>query len=471
MSEKSKKKSTVVIERVIFLAAIALLFLAIWLTAPKADRGSVSEETNATTRLGQQPAQGILNKGAAFFSRNAVMPEARDAERIVAEKLIKFSAIKRSLVRRLAQRFGKAVPPEVERFFDLVDQGRLEEACKLFDELNKEREGPPPKEDLYKIWRPIQDTAGISWEALNWPAQRLLDYGNSILSSLAPGMVFIGGTDPGCFIPTFLNDTAEGDQHIVMTQNALADSTYLDYLSELYGDRMKTLDKNESESAFQAYIGDLQKRIDHDKANPNEPKRVKSEEKYEYVDGKLNVSGQGAVMAINERLFQRLMEKNPDLRFAVEESFPFKSTYGDATPLGPIMELRVGEAEKQLSPERAAETLAYWQTTNDQILSDPESSNSDYTRRAYSKIQNSQANLFAERGLTGEAEQTYRMALQLYPANIEAVNGMIDLLSRNGDITGARRVLDDFARVSPDQKAAADRFFHERFPRHLPGNQ
>jgi hypothetical protein len=31
-------------------------------------------------------------------------------------------------------------------------------------------------------------------------------------------MAYAGGTDPGCFIPTMLNETTDGEQHIVFTQ-------------------------------------------------------------------------------------------------------------------------------------------------------------------------------------------------------------------------------------------------------------
>src|SRR4051812_30101156 len=113
-------------------------------------------------------------------------------------------------------------------------------------------------------------------------------------------MVYAGGTDPGCFIPTMLNDTSDGERHIVLTQNALADSSYLDYLDFLYKDQMKTLKKEESERAFKDYISDAQKRYEHDQQFPNEPKQVRPGEDVRMVDGKVSVSGQIAVMSINE---------------------------------------------------------------------------------------------------------------------------------------------------------------------------
>jgi hypothetical protein len=67
------------------------------------------------------------------------------------------------------------------------------------------------------------------------------------------------------------------------------------------------------------------------------------------VDGKVQVSGQTSVMAVNDMLLQTLMQKNPGLSFAIQESFPFKDMYPDALPLGPLMELGAGDAQTNLT--------------------------------------------------------------------------------------------------------------------------
>src|SRR5437773_797968 len=138
-----------------------------------------------------------------------------------------------------------------------------------------------------------------------------------------------------------LNDTSDGERHVVLTQNALADNTYLEYLGFLYGDQMTTLTRDDSQRAFQKYITDAEKRLQHDQQFPNEPKQVRPGEDIKMIENRVQVSGQVAVMAINEKMFQMLLDKNPDASFAIEQSFPFESTYANATPLGPIMELRV----------------------------------------------------------------------------------------------------------------------------------
>src|SRR5436190_23197844 len=104
-------------------------------------------------------------------------------------------------------------------------------------------------------------------------------------------MIYIGGTDPGCFIPTFLNETSEGERHITLTQNALADGTYLDYLNFLYGGQMNTLTEDDSQRAFQNYLADAQKRLQHDQQFPDEPKQLRPGEDVRSTDGRLQVSG------------------------------------------------------------------------------------------------------------------------------------------------------------------------------------
>src|SRR5947207_14598523 len=103
---------------------------------------------------------------------------------------------------------------------------------------------------MESLWPAILESFGVAESAHDWPAQKLLDYGNAILGSLRPEMVYVGGTDPGRFIPTLLNETGEGERHVVLTQNALADNSYLDYVRFLYNDRLATLSKEDSDAAF-----------------------------------------------------------------------------------------------------------------------------------------------------------------------------------------------------------------------------
>jgi hypothetical protein len=372
----------------------------------------------------------------------------QSAEEIVASKLVQFAANRRKLMNSLARRTRKPVPPEVERFFDALEQGHWEEADAIFDGLHNRHENPngAPDEDLYAIWRPIQETQGIQWEARHWPAEQLLKYGEKVLGSLKPGTVFIGGTDPGAFINTFLNETSEGEHHMMFTQNALADSSYIKYLNTLYGDRLKFPEKTDQDAAFKQYIDDISSRAAHDHDFPDESKQVRPGENFALVDGKPQVSGQMAVMSINELLLNRLLELNPDKSFALEESFSLKSTYKDAAPLGPIMELRAG-VENKLTRESAAEAVQAWRS-NAQELLESTTDKDEYPRKAWSHMAVAQANLLIDRDFPTEAEETLRLAQKMYPDNFEASNRLVDLYRQTGREVEAEQLMKEVQPVA-----------------------
>jgi hypothetical protein len=383
------------------------------------------------------------------------------AEQIVAVKVIQFGRKRREMVREIARRLNKAAPPEVERFFDAIESGNWDQIHAQWTELAK-RSGQyeystDRSEELNPFWAAVLDAYGVAEQAHLWPAQKLLDYGNAVLDSLRPGMVYVGGTDNGRWIPELLNETGDGEPHIIVTQNALADSRYLDFVSTLYGGQFVALSQDETQHAFQDYEQDAQKRLQHDQQFSDEPKQLQPGENVREVDGKVQVSGQVAVMAINERLLQALMQKNPDLPFALQESFPLKSTYAEAAPLGPIMELRAQSGQAAFTAERATQTLDYWQTMTQQLLGEPaDPDSSDDVRKAYSHDTVAAANLLAAHDYNGEAKEVYRLASRQCPYNPEPVIHLSELLARTGGADEARQLLDDFARKYPDQRAAVE---------------
>jgi hypothetical protein len=375
------------------------------------------------------------------------------AEEIVATKLSQFGRNRRDVMRGMAKRFNVEVRPDVERFFDAVERGKWEEIEAAFQPLFEQRKAGD-RDDLNQIWGPILEAYGVAESTHLWPAQKLLDYGNAILDSLRPGMVYVGGTDPGRFIPTFLNETSDEEHHIVLTQNAMADSTYLKYVDFLYGGNFGTLNDNDSQSAFQQYMVDAQRRLKHDQDFPDEPKQILPGEDIRNTDGRIEVSGQVAVMGINELLLQDFMNKNPDATFALEESFPLRSFYSNSVPLGPIMELRAADAQNTFTSERADQVLDYWRDVGQQLVSDADSPEGSAARKTYSKMISSQANLMANHNFTADAEQAYQLAAQVEPSSPEAAYGLANLLARDGRNDEAQHVISDFQRRNPQQNPA-----------------
>jgi tetratricopeptide (TPR) repeat protein len=291
------------------------------------------------------------------------------------------------------------------------------------------------------------ETQGSADAAHDWPAQKLLDYGNSVLGSLRPGMVYMGGTDPGRFIPTLLNETSEGERHIVLTQNALTDFTYLDYVSFLHGDRMKTLTKDDNQRAFQEYLADAQKRFDHDQQFPTEPKQVRPGEDLRFTEGRFQASGQVSVVAVREKLFQLFMQNNPGVAFAMEESFPFKSTYATATPLGPIMELGAADGPSALTAQRASQSVDYWRGVAQQLQAEPDGSD---PRKAYSKMISAQAGLLLARDYPAEAGQAFRIANAICPTLPETLYRYVSLLVDQKRFAEAVEIGQNAVNAAPD---------------------
>jgi hypothetical protein len=383
------------------------------------------------------------------------------AEEIVTGKVAQFCRNRRELVRSIGRRVKKEVPPEVEKFFDAIEAGRWEEIKSQWDVLaphsGQYENSSNHWEELNPFWPAVVDAYGVAEQAHLWPAQKLLDYGNAILDSLRPGMVYVGGTDNGRWIPELLNETGEGEQHIIVTQNALADGRYTDFVNTLYGDRMTTLTPEDSQRVFQEYIADAQKRLEHDQQFSDEPKQLRPGEDVRLVDGKAQVSGQVAVMAINEKLLQTLREKNPDLAFAIQESFPFKGTYPDALPLGPLMELGASNEQNTFTAERAGQSVDYWRNATQQILSDPEAGGSEEALKSYSHDAVAAANLLAAHNYSAEAEEAYRLGAQLWPANPESIAGLADLLAAGGRVKEAQQLLENFCKKYPDERKALER--------------
>ena len=443
-----------------FIAAGCLLVVFIALLFTK-NKNPITPFTSTDAPQPQPSASPNTSVSDRPFSRlpnpRSFVEPAFTAAEIVTNKVTQFARSRRKLAHAMAEHFKIAVPNEFERFFDAAEAGRYDEMTAIYQSLRRQRETGTDTSWYGPQWRTIIETQGVADAARDWPAQKLLDYGNDVLGSLRPGMVYVGGTDPGCFIPTLLNETSDGDRHIVLTQNALADDSYLDYLSFLYGDRMKTLTKDDSQFAFQEYIADAQKRLQHDQQFPTEPKQVRPGEDIRIGDNnKVQVSGQVAVMAINEKLLQIFMQNNPNASFAMEESFPFASTYAKATPLGPIMELGVQHEQDALTAERAAQSVDYWRATAQQLLSDPETPEGSDPRKAYSKMVSAQAGLFLAGNYTAEAEQAFRIANEICPTSPEAVFRYVNMLVEQQRFQDAILVGENAVNAAPENRGFGD---------------
>ncbi len=251
--------------------------------------------------------------------------------------------------------------------------------------------------------------------------------------------VLYGGTDPGRFNPTYmifcesfippknkLDPNFDRRDVYLITQNALADKTYLDYIRAHYnrsahtdpyffselvrGDKERSMGRTnllarallpldhfftdlgariekrrreqgvyppkeiitasneDSQQAFQDYITDAARRLQHDTQFPNEQKQVKPGEGVNFTrDGRVQVSGQVAVMAINGLLTKVIFDKNPDHEFYVEESFPLDWMFPHLTPFGIIMKIN-RHAVPEITEEIVRKDHEFWTQYSDRLI-------------------------------------------------------------------------------------------------------
>jgi hypothetical protein len=189
------------------------------------------------------------------------------------------------------------------------------------------------------------------------------EFADEIIGSIPPGSIYFGGTDPGRFLITAMQKSqANGDPFFTLTQNQLADGTYLDYLRAMYGDKIYIPTPEDSQNCFNDYYADVQRREQRGQLKPGEDISVTP-------DGKMQVSGQVAVMEINALLVKVIFDNNTNRDFYVEESYPLDWMYPHLEPHGLIFKLNHASLDK-LSDETVQKDQAYWAKTIKPMIGD-----------------------------------------------------------------------------------------------------
>ena len=390
-----------------------------------------------------------------------------------------------------------------------------------------------------------------------------------VYPEMARDTVLFGGTDPGRFCPTYIifcesfiphRCQPEQDQKFdrrdvyIITQNALADGTYLDYLRAQYN-RSKQIDPpffselskylfsiafgpansdsgifgavnkslfnvldrpftawgnyvetyrraqgvyppkeiyiptpEDSQHCFENYTEDVRKRAELNQLAPGEDVHVEN--------GRVQVSGQVAVMKINGLLCKVIFDNCPTNEFYVEESFPLDWMYPYETPFGVIMKINRNPLP-ELTPEifdldhkfwndfttRLCGSWITYDTSIKEIASFVESTyirnnykgftgsrafvRDDDAQKAFSKLRSSQAGMYAWRlspqcppeyrqktaasqaALIRETDYAFKQAFAFCPYSPEAVYRYINFLLPLGRFDDALLIAETCKKLDP----------------------
>ena len=131
-------------------------------------------------------------------------------------------------------------------------------------------------------------------------------------------------------------------------------------LGGLYPDmEIITASPTDSERCFNEYITDAQRRYQLGQMRPGEDFRVDN--------GRVQVSGQVAVMAINGLLTKVIFDANPENEFYVEESFPLEWMYPHLTPYGIIMKIN-RQPLAEITQDIVDKDHDFWSQYSDRLI-------------------------------------------------------------------------------------------------------
>ena len=258
---------------------------------------------------------------------------------------------------------------------------------------------------------------------------------------MGPNAVFFGGTDPGRFVPTYMIYSAHVREDVyLITQNALADNTYMSVMRDLYGDQIWIPDHTDSARSFQRYVEEV-----------NSGKRPRNAE-LTIENGRVQVSGALGVMEINGILAQMIFEHNNyKHNFYVEESYVIRWMYPYLTPHGLIM--KINNNRTNLDRKTVTDDLDFWDWYTRRLTSDNKFLRDVCARKSFSKLRSAIAGLYANKGMFAQAETAFQQARTLYPLSPEATFRLAqEVMLPHRRIKDARNLLLEFNARDPGSR-------------------
>ena len=267
-------------------------------------------------------------------------------------------------------------------------------------------------------------------------------FGHDMLKDLPKGSVVIGGTDPGRFVSTYMifgespqpggtkRDPGFDRRDLyIITQNALGDPFYMQYLQDHYSSGRPPVKSN-----FERWLGrehDYPDRflvlptprdVEQAVISAATPDRLTGK-RLEAVDGLLGFSA----------VLHWIWSRNRDAHdFFVEESFPLEWTYDYAIPHGLLYRMNKTKLEK-LPDEAVKNDFHFWDDYKKRLLEDPNFRADFDARRSFSKLRSTAGNIYKHWKLFPEAERAYKEALDLWPCEGGSLNALMLLQWDRGE--------------------------------------
>jgi hypothetical protein len=429
-------------------------------------------------------------------SMRSAPPSQPSSEAKLPPPITSFIVAKEKHAQLLAEKLKVKVHDDYWTYFRQARGGDLPAAERTYESLRKrvfQDEGSrnDPRFDR-TVWQTLTEVSMVleAYNPTNSAPKWSTAFGEGIVKSIPRGSIYFGGTVAGQGLPAaFSKSHVDGDPFFTLTQSALADDHYLDYIRETYGAKIQTPSKEDSQRCHQAYLADAQKRLEHDTNYPDEPRQLRPGEDVGIVDNKVQANGQVANNAIKSLLVKVIFDNNAEREFYVEESFPFDWMYPHLTPHGFIMKIN-RDRISSLSAEVVSKDHEFWTKQQAAMIGDwlkvetpvsevcdfvekvflkkdltnfrgdPAFVRSEFTTRMYSKLRSSIAGVYNWRianskspeeqmRMIKEADFAFRQSFAFCPASHEAIYRYVNLLVQRQRIDDALLIVRTAARLNP----------------------
>jgi tetratricopeptide (TPR) repeat protein len=306
------------------------------------------------------------------------------------------------------------------------------------------------------------------------------------------GAILFGGTDAGRFVPTYMiyvesqvapraktqlakypeSGTFDRRDVYILTQNALAERTYLHSARDHYGSGRpdpKNPETLQDRSGWQGAFFDFAWRgLGREAAYPREAIWVPGENEFQmalqqYLDelrirprlpgedvrvegGRVSVQGLASIMAVNGYVIREIFDHNKDQHaFYIEESYTIPWLYPYLEPYGIILKIN-RDPLAQITPEMIARDRAYWDALFESLHDDPRFNRDDVAEKTFSKLRSAIGGLYAFRQMVPEAEYAYKQAIALCPDGPDGNFHLAQLYVEAGRFDDGVAVLEEYQR-------------------------
>ncbi len=423
-------------------------------------------------------------------------------------KLVEFVQAKQAQTKALVRAQNLTMPSEGWQLFDAILANDWHTATNCFAELSQMRFGTAPSTSPVRkafdwvrallqnagvfraktlalqsvAWQPLSEAHWAYVQTRTWHKPHLEWVVRNIRTAVATNAIYFGGTDSGRYALTAAMDShLEGRPFFVLTQNALADGTYLDYLRSMFSNHLYVPTPTDSQQAFQTYLTDAQRRL--------EAGQLKSGENVTVANNRVSVSGHLAVMEINALLVKVIFDQNPGREVFIEQSWPLDWTYPHLIPCGPIFKINreplarlpdsVLQADRAFWSDGCERLIGDWITTETSVgevcdfaervyvrqdlagfKGNPQYLQDKAAQEGVSKLRYAIADVYlwrcSEATDTAEKERmltegmlAFQQAFALGPGNYEVVNNFSGMLAQMARFDDAKRIVQVSSMLSP----------------------